>query len=97
MVEDRSSRAVIDIDFSAGAVACLPVPRAKAFSSFPLFAWWPPLLFLVRNILLKMYRGIIRLRLTDLVTCLCGQIRVNFFAPPSTGMHIVRVVCAHVL
>jgi hypothetical protein len=33
---------------SADAVACLPVPRAKVFSSFLLFAWWPPLLFLVR-------------------------------------------------
>jgi hypothetical protein len=31
------------------AVACLPVPRAKVFTtSFFLFAWWPPLLFLVR-------------------------------------------------
>jgi hypothetical protein len=29
-------------------VACLPVPRAYVFSSFLLFAWWPPLLFLVR-------------------------------------------------
>jgi hypothetical protein len=37
---------------SAGAVACLPVPRAKAetkvFSSFLYFAWWSPLFFLVR-------------------------------------------------
>jgi hypothetical protein len=30
---------------SADAVACLPVPRAWGFSSFLLFAWWPPLLF----------------------------------------------------
>jgi hypothetical protein len=30
-------------------VACLPVPRAQVFPSFLLFAWWPPLLFLVRN------------------------------------------------
>jgi hypothetical protein len=29
-------------------VACLPVPRAQVFSSFLRFAWWPPLLFLVR-------------------------------------------------
>jgi hypothetical protein len=28
-------------------VACPPVPRAYVFSSFLLFAWWPPLLFLV--------------------------------------------------
>jgi hypothetical protein len=32
---------------SADAVACLPVPRAKVFSSFLLFAWWVMLLFLV--------------------------------------------------
>jgi hypothetical protein len=32
-------------------VACLPVPRA--FSSFLLFAWWPPLFFLVRNYFLS--------------------------------------------
>jgi hypothetical protein len=31
---------------SAAAVACLHVPRAKVFSSFLIFAWWPPLLFL---------------------------------------------------
>jgi hypothetical protein len=31
-------------------VACLPVPRAKVFSCFLLFAWWPPLLFLVRRL-----------------------------------------------
>jgi hypothetical protein len=31
------------------AVACLPVPRAKVFSSFLRLAWWPPLLFLVKN------------------------------------------------
>jgi hypothetical protein len=30
-------------------VACLPFPRAHVFSSFLLFAWWPPLLFLIRN------------------------------------------------
>jgi hypothetical protein len=29
-------------------VACLRVPRTKVFSSFLLFAWWPPLLFLLR-------------------------------------------------
>jgi hypothetical protein len=33
---------------SADVVACLHVPRAKVFSSFLLFARWPPLLFLVR-------------------------------------------------
>jgi hypothetical protein len=34
---------------SADAVACLPIPRALVFSPFILlFAWWPPLLFLVR-------------------------------------------------
>jgi hypothetical protein len=33
---------------SADVVVCLLVPRAWAFSSFLLFAWWPPLLFLVR-------------------------------------------------
>jgi hypothetical protein len=32
-------------------VACLPVPRALFFSSFLLFACWPPLLFLVSIIL----------------------------------------------
>jgi hypothetical protein len=37
---------------SADAVACLPVPRAWVFPSFLLFAWWPPLLFLVRIFLL---------------------------------------------
>jgi hypothetical protein len=33
---------------SADAVACLPGPRVglRVFSSFLLFAWWPPLLFL---------------------------------------------------
>jgi hypothetical protein len=31
-------------------VACLPpIPRAQVFFSFLLFAWWPPLLFLVRH------------------------------------------------
>jgi hypothetical protein len=30
---------------SADGVACLPVPRAWVFSSFLLFAWWPPLPF----------------------------------------------------
>jgi hypothetical protein len=35
---------------SADAVACLLVPRAQVFSSFLLFAWWPPLLFLVRRL-----------------------------------------------
>jgi hypothetical protein len=30
-------------------VARLPVPRAYVFSSFLLFAWWPPLLFLIKN------------------------------------------------
>ena len=34
---------------NADADACLPIPRAYVFSSFLLFAWWPPLLFLVRN------------------------------------------------
>jgi hypothetical protein len=34
---------------SADVVACLPVPRAQVFPFFLLFAWWPPLLFLVRN------------------------------------------------
>jgi hypothetical protein len=34
---------------SADAVACLPVPRAQGFSSFPFFAWWRMLLFLVRK------------------------------------------------
>jgi hypothetical protein len=29
-------------------VASLPFPRACVFSSFLLFAWWPPVLFLVR-------------------------------------------------
>jgi hypothetical protein len=33
---------------SDDAVACLPVPRTQVFSSSLLFAWWPPLLFLVR-------------------------------------------------
>jgi hypothetical protein len=33
----------------ADAVACLPVPRV--FSSFLLFAWWPPLLFLLKKLL----------------------------------------------
>jgi hypothetical protein len=33
---------------SASVVACLHVPRAYVFSSFLLFAWWPPLLCLVR-------------------------------------------------
>jgi hypothetical protein len=30
-------------------VACLLVPRAKGFPLFSTFAWWPPLLFLVKN------------------------------------------------
>jgi hypothetical protein len=30
-------------------VACLRVPRACFFSSFLLFAWWPPLLFFARS------------------------------------------------
>jgi hypothetical protein len=37
---------------SAGAVACLLVPRALAcgvFSLFSLFDWWFPLLFLIKN------------------------------------------------
>jgi hypothetical protein len=34
---------------SVDAVAYLHVPRALVFSSFHLFAWWLPLLFLVRN------------------------------------------------
>jgi hypothetical protein len=35
-------------------VACLPVRRAEVFiSSFLVFAWWSPLLFLVRNFLIK--------------------------------------------
>jgi hypothetical protein len=38
---------------SADAVACHPVPRALAFSSFLLIAWWPPLLFLVGNFSLR--------------------------------------------
>jgi hypothetical protein len=29
-------------------VACLLVPRAYVFPSFLLFAWWSPVLFLVR-------------------------------------------------
>jgi hypothetical protein len=40
------------LEGSADAVACLPVPRAQVFTSFLLFAWWPPLLFLVRNAIL---------------------------------------------
>jgi phosphoenolpyruvate carboxylase len=35
------------------AVVCLHVPRAYVFTSSVLFAWWPPLLFLVRNTSLK--------------------------------------------
>jgi hypothetical protein len=30
-------------------VACLPVPRAYVFPSFPLFAWWSPLHFFVKH------------------------------------------------
>jgi hypothetical protein len=37
---------------SADAVACLPVPRAKVFPSFLLFAWWLMLLFLVRILII---------------------------------------------
>jgi hypothetical protein len=35
---------------SADAKACLHVPRASIFPSFILFAWWSPLLLLVRII-----------------------------------------------
>jgi hypothetical protein len=39
----------------ADAVACVSVPRASVFySSFLLFAWWPPLLFLVRKVFVIM-------------------------------------------
>jgi hypothetical protein len=36
---------------SANVVACVHVPRALVFFSFLLFAWWSPLLFLLRKIL----------------------------------------------
>jgi hypothetical protein len=36
---------------SPDVAACLRVPRAKVFSSYLLFALWPPLLFLKKKIL----------------------------------------------
>jgi hypothetical protein len=39
---------------SVDAVACLPEFLGLiGFSSFLLVAWWPPLLFLVRNLVMK--------------------------------------------
>jgi hypothetical protein len=38
---------------SADAVACLPVPRALVFSSRFLFAWWSPLLFILRFFIIE--------------------------------------------
>jgi hypothetical protein len=38
--------------------------RFFVFSSFLLFAWWPPLLFLVRNYLVTKGRGTKRARVT---------------------------------
>jgi hypothetical protein len=53
---------------SADAVACLPVPRAKVFSSFLLLAWWPPLLFLI----VKNYVIITNSSDTDTSRALCS-------------------------
>jgi hypothetical protein len=44
---------------TADAVARLPVPRAYVFPSLLRFAWWPPLLFLVKNVLLNITTMII--------------------------------------